>query len=100
MPGLSEYPIGWPAFNDMAEIHDEDAVAQKPHDIEVVADKQVREIELPLSNPAAAVGSGPAPTRRAPRLARRGSVAAARPRWPGQSRREPSARRKAGAENG
>jgi hypothetical protein len=39
--GGGEHPIGRAALHDMAEIHDEDAVTQKPHDIEVVADEQV-----------------------------------------------------------
>ncbi len=29
------------AFDDLAEIHDQHAIAQQPHDIEVVADKEI-----------------------------------------------------------
>jgi hypothetical protein len=48
MRGYGKHPMGRTAFYDMAEIHDEDALAQQPHDVEVVADEQIGQVELPL----------------------------------------------------
>jgi hypothetical protein len=41
-----EDPPGWAALNNMAEIHDQNTVAQQPHDIEVVADEEIGQVEL------------------------------------------------------
>ena len=48
MPGISEDLGRRSRFDDLAEIHDQHAVAQQAHHVEVVANEQVAHAELAL----------------------------------------------------
>jgi len=47
MTGMIENRGGRPLFHDLAEIHDQDAIAEDAHDVEIVGDEDVGEAEFP-----------------------------------------------------
>ena len=89
-----------PHLHHLALLQHDGALAQQPHHVQVVADEEGEAERPPAAAARADAGSRPAPRRRAPRSARRGSAVAAAARWRGRCRRGPSARRKAGAGSG
>ena len=100
MRGRANTSVGRAALDDVAEIHDQDAVAQEAHDIEVVADEQVGEAEALLQSSSRLQDHDlDRDVERRGRLVEDQQVAA-RPRSPGRSRPAPSARPTADAESG
>ena len=51
MPRVVENRVHRPELDDPAEIHDEDAVTEVPHHVQIVADKDVGQVELAFERP-------------------------------------------------